>query len=201
MAIAERELVQPQAEMPHPYRWTREQFYEMGDAGLFEGQRVILVEGEVLRMPPIGPQHQGLTIVIGHVRRRVFGNSFMVREQGPFDIGAATDPEPDLAVVEGEMHDFLGAYPTKAALIVEVSVSTLAYDRAEKAGLYAGVGIEDYWIVHPAGRQVEVYRRPQAISEKPFGFGYGEMTTLKKGDMLAPLARPEANIAVGDLLP
>ncbi len=56
MAVAERALTTPEpggeAEWtPQPYRWTREQFYQMGDLGLFEGRRAILVEGEILAMP------------------------------------------------------------------------------------------------------------------------------------------------------
>ena len=66
MAVAERELTipAPGAEgewIPQPYCWTREQFYQMGDLGRFEGPRVILVEGEIIDMPPMKPPHQSMT--------------------------------------------------------------------------------------------------------------------------------------------
>ena len=200
MAIAEREL-SSSAKAVRPYRWTREQFYRMGDAGLFEGQRVILIEGEILHMPPIGPQHQGLTTIIGGALRRAFGDGFVVREHAPFDIGAATDPEPDLAVVAGSERDYLEQHPTQAALIVEVSVSTLAYDRSEKASLYASVGIQDYWIVNPKSRQAEAHRQPTAEAGQPFGFDYAEIVTYRTRESIRPLEKPEALIPGVALLP
>ena len=54
MAVAEREITQPfysQTSVPQTYRWTCEQFHTMGEEGRFQGQRVILMEGEIIAMP------------------------------------------------------------------------------------------------------------------------------------------------------
>ncbi len=118
MAIAERELTArtpsaeeaPDAESewtPPPYRWTREQFYQMGDGGFFEGRRAILVEGEILAMPAMGDLHKGVLILASDALRDVFGADFFVSVQSPFDIGQATDPEPDITVVKGTVRDFV----------------------------------------------------------------------------------------------
>ena len=69
MALAERELASPaqdteQGFTPQPYRWTREQFYEMGDLGLFEGRRAILVEGEILALPAMGNLHHQAVVTL-----------------------------------------------------------------------------------------------------------------------------------------
>lgn len=210
MAIAERELTAraPSAEeapdassewTPPPYRWTREQFYQMGDVGLFEGRRAILVEGEILAIPAMGYLHKGVLILTSDALRDVFGADFFVSVQCPFDVGQATDPEPDIAIIRGSVRDYLNRGMTEAALIVEVSDATLGYDRGGKARLYASTGVEDYWIINVQASQVEVHRRPLADGQT-FG-GYREVTIFRSGQFIAPLAKPNAQVAVADLLP
>ena len=205
MAVAERELVTPAhgAEgewTPQSYHWTRDQFYQMADLGLFDGGHAILMEGEILAMPPVRPPHQGITTIAGDILRAAFGAGFVVREQGPYNIGAATDPLPDIAVVQGGMRDFLLVHPAQAALIVEVSDSTLAYDRREKMSLYARANIADYWIININGAQVEIHRQPVPDEAQPFGFGYAEKAVHRAGEIIQPLAAPHP-VAVAALLP
>lgn len=212
MAIAEREIVglaQTAAEdftdedfVPQPYSWTREQFHQLGEARLFEGQRVILMEGEILVMPPIGDLHAGIVTVASAVLRDVFGEGFFVREEKPFDVGTATDPQPDIAVVAGTMREFLYHGVINAALIVEVSDSTIAYDRSRKASLYAKAGVADYWIINLDHKppQVEVFRQPQPDDSQQYGFGYSEKTRHQSGEIIQPLSSPNP-VAVSALLP
>lgn len=206
MAVAEREITNisvPVEEFrPAPWRCTREQFHQMGEVGLFEAQRVILIEGEIVVMPPIGDLHRSTVTLAGDVFRSVFGNGFFVSEEKPFDIGRATDPQPDIAVIAGNVRDFMERGLTEAALIVEVSDSTLAYDRRAKASLYASAGVADYWIINidqqPA--QIEVHRQPQPDETQPHGFGYREKTIHWAGEILQPLNAPKP-VAVAALLP
>ena len=200
MAVAERDLsdVAP-AEEPRPYRWTREQFYQMGDLGLFEGQRVMLLEGEILAMPAMGNRHRATVTLASDTLRRVFGDGFFVSVQSPFDVGQDTDPEPDIAVIEGRARDFVDQGLTQAALIVEVSDTTLDYDRDRKASLYAQARVEEYWIINLSDAQVEVHRRP-VTDGQTFG-GYREVMTLRAGQTVAPSIRPDCAVAVSDLLP
>ena len=209
MAIAEREVATPvqsvsedidETFVPKPYRWTREQFYEMGDMGLFEGRRAILVEGEILAMPAMGDLHRGVIILADQVLREVFGKDFFVSVQCPFDVGKATDPEPDIAIIEGSVRNFFGRGLTEAALIVEVSDTTYAYDRREKASLYASAGVQDYWIIRLKTRQLEVRRQPVPDEAQPFGFGYSELTVHDSGTLVQPLSAPHP-VAVSALLP
>jgi Uma2 family endonuclease len=210
MAIAEREITEPvqtAAEdltdedfVPQAYRWTREQFNEMGDMGLFEGRRAILVEGEILAMPGMKDPHRTALVLADEAFRAAFGAGYFLSMQSPFDIGKATDPEPDLAVIKGSVRDYSGKGLQVAEIIVEVSDTTYAYDRREKASLYAKAGVQDYWIVRLKTRQVEVYRQPQPDDTQPFGFGYGEKTIHESGAMVLPLAAPHP-VAVSALLP
>ena len=211
MAIAERELTAPvqspeerqgaDAEWtPPPYRWTVEQFCDLGEMGLFDGQKVILIEGEILAMPAMNPPHQSGVSLTAEALRAAFGEGFFVREQAAFDVNKVTDPEPDVAVIAGGIRDFLSKHPAKAALVVEVSDSTLSYDRHEKASLYAKAGIEEYWIVNVKGAQVEVHQQPEPDATQAHGFGYRLKTVHLAGDVLQPLAASKP-VAVSLLLP
>lgn len=71
--------------------------------------------------------------------RKVFGLGYEVRVQGPLDLSPSSQPEPDIAVVRGSIRDYAKAHPTTAVLVVEVSDSTVVFDRGEKASLYASV--------------------------------------------------------------
>ena len=211
MAIAERELSAPgrtepedvgESFMPQPYWWTREQFHQLGEAHFFDGQRVILMEGEILVMPPIGDLHCGIVTIASAVLRDVFGEGFFVREEKTLDVGSATDPQPDIAVIAGTMRDFLFQGVTEAVLIAEVSVSTLTYDQGDKASLYAKAGIADYWIINLDHQppQVEVHRRPQPDDTQRYGFQYGEKSVYRSGEIIQPLFG-SGPVAVSALLP
>jgi len=161
-----------------------------------------LMEGEIVVMPPIGNLHSGIVTVASAVLRDVFGSGFFVREEKPFDVGNATDPQPDIAVIAGTMRDFLYQGITEAALIVEVSDSTLSYDRREKASQYAKAGVADYWIINLAHSppQVEIHRQPLPDETQRYGFGYGETTVHQSSEVVQPLFSP-GPVAASALLP
>ena len=108
--------------------------------------------------------------------------------------GDYSEPEPDVAVVSGPMRDYRDAHPTSAVLVVEVSHESLRYDRTVKQRLYARCGIPEYWLLALTEARLEVYRDPA-------GDGYQSVASHAAGDEVAPLARPDARIVVGDLLP
>jgi len=111
-----------------------------------------------------------------------------------------SDAEPDISVVPGTPRDYT-EHPTGALLVVEVSETTLAYDRGRKGSLYAAAGIQDYWIVNLVDRQLEVYRDPVPDPNESSGFRYNTRTVFLSGQSASPLAAPAASIAVADLLP
>ncbi|HEU0179331.1 MAG TPA: Uma2 family endonuclease [Blastocatellia bacterium] len=184
-----------------PYRWTREEYYKIGEIGFFEDKRVELIEGEVIEMSPIYSPHATSVTLAGDVLRAIFDKGWVVREEKPLSLGDDSDPEPDIALVEGKARDFKDAHPTTAALVIEVADSSLSYDRSRKACLYAKSGILDYWILNLQDRQIEVHRRPIADAASEFGFSYGDKMIFKEDDSVRPIARPDVSIAVADLLP
>jgi Uma2 family endonuclease len=174
----------------------------MGEAGILApGERVELIEGEILSMAPQGPSHSTSTSRLYQVFEVAFGLGFYVRSQLPLALGLISDPEPDVAVVPGPIEDYESAHPATALLVVEVSDTTLAYDRTIKAGLYARAGIADYWIVNLVDHLVEVHRDPQPDATSPLGASYGQVIRHGRGAVISPLAAPQAQIAVDNLLP
>lgn len=130
-----------------------------------------------------------------------FGAGFWVRMQLPLHLGRWSGPEPDISVVPGAARDYLGkGHPTSALLVIEVSDTTLRYDRRIKSGLYAKNGVPDYWIVNLIDCHIEVRRDPIADPKHPFGHRYGAMTIIGPGQAVQPLTT-EAAIRVNDLLP
>lgn len=184
---------------PAPRHWTREEYYRLGELGLFFGQRVELIEGEIMVLSPQNWPHTSTVARVGRALERVLGAGFWIRMQFPLNLGTS-DPEPDLSVVPGRLEDYQD-HPTSSVLIVEVSDSTLAYDRTRKASLYARAGIADYWIVNLVVNQVEVYRDPRPDASQPYGHGYASVATLVPPAVMNPLAAPQVSLAVADLLP
>ena len=197
MATAHLEKTQRATQQePRPMRWTKEQYHRMGDAGLFQDKRVELIEGEIIEMAPMNAPHWTAVGLVGDALRHVFSSGYVVADQLPVSLINESEPEPDAAVIRGNWRDFKEALPSSAALVVEVSDTTLAYDQGDKMRLYARAAIPEYWIVDLNARQLIVHRQPDATNER-FNF----VQILNESDNIAPLEAPQSNIAIADLLP
>lgn len=191
-----------QVKEPTPLKWTAEDFYLLCAADWFQGRRVQLVDGEIIEMPAMNNPHAIGIGLANDALRLAFGQPYWVRVQMSLDLSPWSVVDPDLAVVAGNVRSHVGSSnPTSALLIVEVSDTTLAYDRNIKANLYAASGIADYWILNVRDSQLEVYRDAQPEASARFGHRYAARTILDNGDVVSPLAAPAASIAVADLLP
>jgi Uma2 family endonuclease len=192
--------VEQSLEAPQPHRFTREEYYRMGELGFFDGHRVELIEGEIIDMAPQKNPHFLSISLVARALGKAFGTEYWVRVQGPLHLISNSEPEPDIAVVPGPMESYK-KHPTTALLVVEVSETTLRFDRGEKASLYARAGIKDYWLVNLVGNCVEVMREPAEDAGAALGWRYGSVVTVRVGENVSPLAKGESKIAVADLLP
>ena len=174
---------------------TRAEYLRLVEAGVFEGRRVELIDGVVYeRMTPQQSPHASAIRRSLRALLEIFSlDKYAVDVQLPLDLSNRDMPEPDLAVVLREATDYYASHPAGAILVVEVSDTTLRHDR-KKGRTYARAGIQDYWIVNVARDVLEVYRGPA-------GDAYRRQQILHRGEQIAPLGRPEAKIAVEDLLP
>ena len=183
-------------------RWTREEFDRLIDLGVFdedrEDNKVELIEGRMIVAEPQNTPHAvALELAVDAVRA-AFGAGWRVRVGAPMAVDPNSEPEPDLVVLRGAPRDSIAAHPSTAALVIEIADSSLRFDRAIKARVYAAAGIADYWIVNLRDRLVEMYREPiRGMRRARYAAGH----IARPGDALTPLAAPGARIAVDDLLP
>ena len=185
---------------PTTRRWSLDEFHQMAQMGFFVDERVELIDGEILEMAPQGSSHFACVCLCSDAMRKLFGANHVVRVQGPLLLGNS-EPEPDVAVVTGNPRDYVGkSHPSTALLVIEISDTSLEFDRREKASLYAQAGIGDYWIVNLIGRSVEVYRNPVPDQSAKFGFRYADRSIHSAGDKIRPLSI-SAEMTVADILP
>ncbi len=177
------------------HRWTRREYENMVSGGVFHPEdKLELIEGEIYDVSPQSSRHATAIRLVEDALRRAYGSGFDVRVQLPAALDASSEPEPDVAVVEGGPRDYRDAHPTTALLTVEVSDTSLAFDRTTKQATYARSTIPEYWIINLIDRLVEVYRQPE-------GDGYAEVSKLTPPARISPLSQPDRSIAVQDLLP
>jgi Uma2 family endonuclease len=183
---------------PHTdFLWSREDYEELVRLDVFGPEdRIELLNGKLITMAPQKTAHAISYNLARKYLDRVFESGFDVRPQFPLVLDDRSEPEPDVAVVRGEVRDYSDHHPTAAdtVLLVEVSDSSLDYERTDKLAAYARGGVPEYWILNLVDRVLEVYR-------KPAGDSYGEKRTLGADDPVAPLGCEDQAVSVSDLLP
>ncbi len=184
---------------PRTKTWTRQEYYQMADLGWFNGQRAELVEGEIFVLSPQNFRHSSAVDRAFRVIDRAIGSRYWVRAQLPMQAGPTSEPEPDISAVPGQRDDYTD-HPEQAVLVVEVSDSTVYFDRKRKASLYASRNIQDYWVLNLVDDQLEVFRNPKPDSTATSQASYDLPIILKRGDAINPLADTTISIRVDDLL-
>lgn len=183
-------------------RWTRLEYERLVDLGAFgPEERLELIGGQLVVREPQGRPHATGIRLVARALRAVFGPDWNIEAHLPVALDEESEPEPDLAVVTGGPRDYIASHPTHPELVVEVALASLALDRGEKASLYARAGVADYWILNLVDNVLEVYREPVADPHRPHGWRYASTATLRRGDSVTPLARPDSAIPIADLLP
>jgi Uma2 family endonuclease len=182
-------------------RWNRREYDRLVELGMFEGEPLELIGGELVVAEPQYPYHSSAVSAADYVLRAVLPPGWVVRLQAPVSLDDESEPEPDLVVVPGRPADYRHEHPTRPVLAVEVAESSLAFDRTRKGSLYARAGIGDYWIVNLVDRVLEVYRDPAPNPSARYGWGYRSVTTLAPPARVAPLAFASIEVSVADLLP
>lgn len=169
----------------------RVEYDQLVSLGTFHGERIELIDGELRRMSPIGPPHTSTVDRLTEVFVLAFAGRARVRIQGSFAAGELSEPEPDVILLP--RGDYDAAHPDVAHLIVEVSESSLSFDRGRKSRLYAECGVPEYWIVNLVKRVVEVYRARGTD-------GYQDVRIHQKGEHLPVLTFPDVVLSVDDFL-
>jgi Uma2 family endonuclease len=146
-------------------------------------------------MSPIGPFHGGLVKRLSRIFNLTAKGRWLVSTQDPLRLDDHSEPEPDVMLLKPVADDYTSRHPQPddVFLLIEVSDSTLDYDRAEKLPAYGRAGVLEVWIVNLQDATLEIYREPHFT-------GYGSKAVLHAGDQAAPLAFPDAVVDVAELL-
>jgi Uma2 family endonuclease len=178
------------------HRFSVDDYDRMIEAGVLgEDDRVELIEGEIAEMSPIGDKH------VGCVRRsiRVFttqlGLRAVVDVQNPARVNDRSKPQPDLLLLRPIPQMLTDVTPRAedVLLLVEVSDSSLDFDRQIKMPLYARSNIAEVWLVNIPHGVIEVYRDPTPD-------GYRTVLIARRGEKISPLAFLDAFILVDSIL-
>jgi Uma2 family endonuclease len=176
-------------------RWTVMEYHQMIAAGILtERDRVELIDGEIIQMSPQGPAHSSSTHRSDKQLKRQLSEQADVRVQMPISL-LTSEPEPDLVVVRVDERDYADQHPQPEDifLVIEVSSTTLEFDLNVKGPTYAQAGIVEYWVLDLANRSLYVLREPNNT-------GYQSQTILNETDRISPLAFPNIEITIADLL-
>jgi Uma2 family endonuclease len=173
---------------PHNRRLTSvDEYHRMGEAGIFgPEERVELLDGEIYVMPPIGLAHAGLVNRLSKMIFKVIGDGAILTIQNPIRLADYSEPQPDLCVLRAR-DDWYGSVPATPAdvlLLIEVSDSSLRFDRTVKNPLYSAASVSEVWIVNVADRCIETYPSKKR---------------LVRGDIAKAVALPELVIDVSEL--
>ena len=185
-------------------RFTLEEYHQLIDIDFFdEDERVELLAGVLVSMSPINPLHSNTVDLLAEIFGEIVTRGVTrVRTQGAISIlETESEPEPDLVIFRVSGLDFTQRhpYPHEVLLVAEVSDSSLTYDRTRKGAIYAQAGIPEYWIWNLVDSSLEVYRDPHVPATGDAL--YQSKLTFRRGESVAPLAFPDCEVAVNDVLP
>lgn len=178
------------------HRLTRAEFYRLGEVGILKhDDRVELLEGQLVDMAPIGPRHAIVTENLTELLVHAVAGRAKTRCQLPVTLDDGSEPQPDFALVRRPWRGYPRAHPTPedVFLLIEVSDSSLEFDRTVKPQLYARAGIREVWIVDLTTDRVLVHRTPS-------GAAYGSVLRVQAPGRLEVEALPGVTIAVADML-
>ena len=193
--IAEPLEATVQVELPR-HRFTVAEFARMMEMAVLDTEeRVELVWGEVVKMSPINIAHTSTLKRLIHLLSTVLAGRMILSVQDPIQLFDDSLPQPDIAVlkVQDDFYSHRNPNPDDVLLLIEVSDTSLPYDRKVKSLLYGSAGIIDYWIVNLVNRQIEVHRDPQPD-------GYRMTIRYTAGESLSCLAFPDIALKVDDIM-
>jgi Uma2 family endonuclease len=176
--------------------FTVDDYYRMAEAGILrDDDRVELIEGEIIQMPPIGSPHASvvdrlLALVTGQLPPRTVN----IRVQGPVRLDEYSEPQPDFNLMRFRDDFYATAHPTpdQVLLLVEVADTTHAYDRGIKVPLYAVAGVPEVWIANIVDEVIDIYRDPAEGA-------YRSQTQARKGEVVSPALVPALALPVAEI--
>jgi len=183
---------QPQ---PMRLRFTVDEYYRMIELGMLKDyEKAEIIEGELIRKMTIGDRHAAIVNFLTRFFVKNVSDDILVSVQNPVRLSDYNEPEPDVTLADLQKYDGKRhPQPSEIILIVEVSDSTLKYDRDVKLALYAEAEIPEVWIVNLPNDIIEVHQKPSV--------GIYQLAKIfKRGETLASEVLPDLSIAADEIL-
>ena len=176
-------------------RFTVQEYHRMAEAGiLHEDDRIELIDGELVEMSAIGTRHFSCVNRLNHLLVGSVGDDVIVSVQNPVRLNDYSEPQPDVALIWTRDYSESLPTPEDVLLLIEVSDTTLAYDRGLKLSRrYARAGIPEAWIVDLQGEKIEHHTGPS-------GDRYRHAEKVRRDETLNSAARPGLEVRAGDVL-
>ena len=183
--------------IPRRKRWTRDECKILESSGIWDQQRLELIDGELISKMGQNRPH---VIFLSRMMEWLVGTFgwVFVNSNAPIDVAPednpTNEPEPDIIVLRQPSSNIRtgNPQPSELDLVVEVSDSTLRFDLMAKARLYARAGIVEYWVLDESGRRLIVHREPTLT-------GYKSVIAYSESEKVAPLAAPQNELEIGKL--
>jgi Uma2 family endonuclease len=159
---------------PRPHLFTVDDVFAMQDKGILpDDHHLELIEGELIEMPSEGDLHSYVKAnIITWFARALDLSQHRIGPDTSLFLSNRSAPEPDMFVHSASLRPSQVKGPD-ALLVVEVAASSAAYDKGRKAQVYAGYGVQEYWVLDVEARIVRVHRGPGAggwasVEDLPF---------------------------------
>jgi Uma2 family endonuclease len=182
---------------PTLYEMSVEKYHQLIEAGIFsKTDKVELIEGRIVEMSPKGVRHTAAMRRINKIFSKLFSEKAVICIQDPILLNDKSEPEPDLVLAQLPDVRYMLHHPKPEDiyLVMEVSDSTIDYDRKELAPWLAHNGVLQFCLLNIRGRELEDYREPGVD-------GYRAKRTYSEEESFSLTAFPEVVIMVSDLLP
>ena len=176
--------------------FTVKEYHLMTEVGILsEGDRVELIEGEIVKRAAIGTRHASSVKRLTRRFSLIPKDRATLGVQDPIQLTERTEPQPDVVLLEPRADYYATAHPlpSEVLLLVEVSDSTVDYDRDMKVSIYARSLIQEVWLVDLVKNCLEVYRQPGPN-------GYSLIIKFWRGQQVASLAFPDLEVSVDFIL-
>jgi Uma2 family endonuclease len=175
---------------PRRHRISVEEYHRMAEVGLLAPDaRVELIDGEIIEMPPIGSRHGAIVDRLTELFMFAVQGRANVRCQGAIQLGDFSEPQPDLSLLERREDFYSEKHPREGQILlaIEVSESTLNFDRKRNMSLYARYAIPEFWVFDVEGKQLLVFRNPS-------GAAYTDVSSMNELGIMAVSALPGLSV-------
>jgi len=197
MGCKRRRSMMDAAVKPYTVRkFTVEEYYKLAEAGILsEDDLVELIDGEIVVRSPISSRHAACVDRLAWLFSDKVRGQAIIRVQNPVRLSGHSEPEPDVALLKPRDDFYSSGHPgpEDVLLIIEVTETSLQYDKEVKLPLYARYRIPEVWLIDLENGRIEVHSGPE-------GGRYRSVKAFKRGSRLAPKGLPGVELAAEEIL-